>query len=198
MNYYHYFGYLKAKNLTNSMQKFQVALIFILLVSAQCFSQVERTKGKIIENFGLTFSIDNPDIQTNTSGHLKVIFDVSSSSSDKSVRNKYIETAARFLNMHADAGMTIDQLDVAMTIHGGAWHDILNDDAYKKLFGVPNPNSEMIKALNDAGVDIILCGQTKSFRGVEDKDMLTEVKLALSAMTALLQYQNNGYRFIKF
>ena len=180
------------------MYKFQFAIIFFIALSTQCIGQIERSEGKIIKDFGETFSIENPDIKTDTNGHLKVIFDVSNSSEDRSVRNRYIETAARFLNMHADAGMTLDQLEVAMTIHGGAWQDILSDETYKKKFGVPNPNTELIKALNDAGVDIILCGQTKSYRGVEDKDMLQEVKVALSAMTALLQYQNNGYRFIKF
>jgi len=100
--------------------------------------------------------------------------------------------------MHANEGMKAEQLHVAMTIHGSAWQDILTDEAYQEKFGVPNPNSQLIKALNEAGVDIILCGQTASFRGVTSETKLPEVKLALSAMTALLQYQDQGYRFIKF
>ena len=174
---------------------FSLLLIFI---SSLTLAQNDRVEGKIIKDFGETFNIEKPDIKTNVDADLKVIFDVSQSSDDKSVRNKYIETAARFLNMHANAGMTNDQLFVAMTIHGGAWQDILNDEAYKELYGIPNPNSEMIKALNEAGVDIILCGQTKSYRKVKDDDVIPEVKLSLSAMTSLIQYQNKGYRFIKF
>ncbi|NNK27459.1 MAG: DsrE family protein, partial [Flavobacteriaceae bacterium] len=144
------------------------------------------------------FAIEDQDIKTDTSAELKVIFDVSKSSEDKSVVNKYIETAARFLNMHANEGMSNDQLHVAMTIHGGAWQDVLDNDAYKEKYGVDNPNSKLIAQLNEAGVDIILCGQTASFRGMKKEHINPNVKMALSAMTALLQYQANGYKFIKF
>lgn len=173
------------------------SLLFLFWVSI-LFCQNERTDGKIIKEYGPTFEIDEPDIPTDTSAELKVIFDVSQSSEDKKIINKYIETAARFLNMHANAGMKPEQLKVALTIHGSAWQDILNDEAYNELHGINNPNSGLIKALNKAGVDIILCGQTASYRKIKKEDIIPDVKLALSAMTALLQYQNNGFKFIKF
>ena len=43
-----------------------------------------------------------------------------------------------------------------------------------------------------------MCGQTANYRNVSKSDVNTNVKFALSAMTALLQYQNNNYEFIKF
>lgn len=161
-------------------------------------AQGSRLEGTIVKDFGPTFSVENADIKTDTSAQLKVIFDVSQSSEDKSMRNKYIETAARFLNMHANEGMKPQQLKVAMTIHGGAWQDVLDNESYKQKFGVDNPNLPLINALSDAGVDVIICGQTASFRGMTKETMNPNVKIALSAMTALLQYQNKGYQFIKF
>lgn len=180
------------------MVKFQLVILLFSCTVLQVTSQNSRSNGKIIKDFGLAFDIEKPDIVTDTSAELKVIFDVSQSSDDRSVINKHIETAARFLNMHANAGMKLEQLKVAMTIHGGAWQDILNDESYKELYGVPNPNSKLIKVLDEAGVDIIVCGQTAAYRNIKKEDRIPEVKLALSAATALLQYQNNGYRFIKF
>jgi len=47
--------------------------------------------------------------------------------------------------MHAEAGMKPEQLKVAMTIHGGAWKDMLNDDAYLEKFNTKNPNTKLIK-----------------------------------------------------
>ena len=41
-------------------------------------------------------------------------------------------------------------------------------------------------------------GQTASYRDVTKENSNPDIKFALSAMTALIQYQNNGYRFIKF
>jgi intracellular sulfur oxidation DsrE/DsrF family protein len=180
------------------MAKFQLLMLLFSCAVLQATSQNARTDGKIIKDFGLAFDVKNPDIITDTSAELKVIFDVSQSSDDRSVINRHIETAARFLNMHANAGMKLEQLKVAMTIHGGAWQDILNNESYKKLYGIPNPNTKLIKALNEAGVDIIVCGQTAAYRAIKKEDRIPEVKLALSAATALIQYQNNGYQFIKF
>lgn len=161
-------------------------------------AQSNRINGKIIPGYGKTFKVENPEIATDTSATLKVIFDVSKSPEDNTQINSNIVTAARFLNMHADTGMDINQLKVAITIHGGAWKDILTDTAYLEKYGSKNPNSELIEQLNSAGVDIILCGQTANFRNVSRSDTNPNVKFVLSAMTALLQYQNNGYHFIKF
>ncbi|WP_347175026.1 DsrE family protein [Polaribacter uvawellassae] len=179
------------------MKKYILLLAFTTL-STVVFSQNNRTEGKIIKNFGETFKVENPDIKTDTSAELKVIFDVSKTSEKKNVINKHIVTAARFLNMHADEGMKPSQLKVAMTIHADAWKDVLNDAEYKKKFGFVNPNTQLIKDLSKAGVDVIICGQTAMFRKIDRSVIIPEVKFALSAMTALLQYQNNGYKFIKF
>jgi intracellular sulfur oxidation DsrE/DsrF family protein len=162
------------------------------------FITVAQENQKIIKDYGQTFNVENPDIKTDMDANHKIIFDVTQSSEDKSVVNKYIETAARFLNMHAKAGLKPEQLHVAMTLHGGAWQDVMTNEAYKEKFGVDNPNFELINQLTEAGVDIILCGQTAGARGLNKTNVNPNVKFALSAMTALLQYQNNGYRFLKF
>jgi intracellular sulfur oxidation DsrE/DsrF family protein len=176
----------------------QLFLLVFTMLSAIVTSQNNRAKGKIIKNFGEIFNVENPEIKTDTTAELKVIFDVSTTSSVNNIINKNIVTAARFLNMHASAGMKPSQLKVAVTIHGGAWKDVLSDEAYKKKFGVANPNTQLIKELSNAGVDVIICGQTAMFRKIDRTVVMPEVKFALSAMTALLQYQNNGYKFIKF
>ncbi|MCF6295333.1 MAG: DsrE family protein [Flavobacteriaceae bacterium] len=169
-----------------------------LSISFQLSAQNNRVDGKIIKDFGETFNVENQDIKTDASATFKVIFDVSKTSEDKSIPNKYIVTAARFLNMHANEGMSKDQLKVAMTIHGGAWQDVLNNKEYKEKFGEDNPNLKLINQLNESGVDIILCGQTAVYRGLNKDNVIPSVKFALSAMTALIQYQNNGYIYISF
>lgn len=179
------------------MKNFAV-IVSVFLITFTLFSQNERIEGPLIEDFGKTYAVENPEIATDTTGTLKVIFDVAQSSEDKSKVNPYIETAARFLNMHANTGMKLDQLKVAMTIHASAWQDVLTDEAYMEKFNSKNPNTELINALNDAGVDVILCGQTAAHRNMDYQDINPNVKKALSAMTALIQYQNDGYRFIKF
>ena len=47
---------------------------------------------------------------------------------------------------------------------------MLTDGAYKTKFGVVNPNTKLIKELTEAGVDVIICGQTASFRNQSSSD----------------------------
>ena len=175
-----------------------------LILFGICFSiflqtsaQQNRLKGEIIQDFGGFFVVEQPDIKTDTSAVFKIIFDVSKTSEDKNILNKQIATAARFLNMHANVGIAKKNLKVALTIHANAWQDVLNNKAYNEKFGVDNPNLKLIEALSEAGVDIILCGQTAVRRGLNKKNVIPSVKFALSAMTAQLQYQNNGYIYLK-
>lgn len=170
-------------------------IFFSFVVSAQ---ELNKVKGTIIKNYGQTFEIVNPEYKTELDSELKVIFDVDKSSDDMSKTNRYIEVAANFLNMHANVGMKPEQLKVAMTIHASAWKDVLNNDAYKEKFGVNNPNFELINELTEAGVDIIICGQAAAKREMTREEIIPSVKIALSATTALIQYQNQGYRFIKY
>ena len=174
-------------------------LCLTFLFSSPIFSQqAKKVQGKIIKDYGETYQVDNPDWVSGIDSELKVIFDVAESSEDKSISNSNLEFAARFLNMHVNAGMTMDQLKAAMTVHAKASHDILNDEAYNKIYGVDNPNTKLINDLTNAGVDIVLCGQAAAKRNISREDMNPNVKIALSATTAIIQYQNKGYQFVKY
>jgi len=175
---------------------FAVLFVFGQLVM---WSQTsKKINGPVIEDYGSTYIVENPDIATETESEMKVIFDVDKSSEDKSEVNKYIEVAARFLNMHTNLGMKREQLKAAMTIHAGAAKDVLNNDVYKRKYGVDNPNFELIKALTQAGVDVIICGQSAAKNEMSRGDIIPGVKVALSATTALIQYQSKGYSFVKY
>jgi len=205
INYKQFLNYLlfhknlnifKAKILS-PMNKLSALLCVFLGSTCLLISQNSPIQGEVIEDYGKFYKVENPDVKTETNAEFKVIFDITKTSEDKSVPNKYIATAARFLNMHANEGMEKNQLKVAMTIHGGAWQDVLNNETYNKKYGVNNPNFELINQLTEAGVEIIICGQTAGVRGITHDNANPNVKFALSAMTALLQYQINGYTFLK-
>jgi len=170
----------------------------VLWQTAMFSQDAKIIHGPVIQDYGAFYEVKNPDVKTETDSELKVIFDIEKSSDDKSVVNKYIETAARFLNMHVNAGMKLEQLKAAMTIHGEAWQDVLNNDEYRGKFGVDNPNLKLINELSDAGVDVIVCGQSAAKHDMSREDIIPSVKITLSATTALIQYQNKGYRFVKY
>ncbi|GAA4277331.1 hypothetical protein GCM10022259_20550 [Aquimarina mytili] len=140
----------------------------------------------------------NPDYKTDTLHDLKVVFDIGRTFADSSKVNPLINTAARFLNMHEGAGVSTEKLKVALVIHGSAAYDILNNENYKTKYGIDNPNAKLVSALSEKGAHIILCGQTAAYRNITKTKTLPEVQYALSAMTALVQLQNENYRLINF
>jgi len=159
--------------------------------------QLPSKQGPVIEGFGPFVPVSQAEFPTPVDGSLKAVFDVAATQGPGE-RNPRLESPARFLNMHADAGLAAGRIQVALVVHGPAARDLLTDEAYNKRFGSANPNRALLEALGGAGVQIILCGQTAAFGGYPREDLLPQVKLALSAMTALVSLQDQGYRLIAF
>ncbi len=161
-------------------------------------AQQKAKSGNVITQYGKTFEVISPEFETRTDQELKVVFDIGRNFEDHSKVNPLFNTAARYLNMHEKAGVPIEKLKVALVIHGSASSDILDSKKYHEKYKIENPNAPLIKALSDKGVQIILCGQTAAYRNISQEDTLPKVKFALSAMTALVQLQNEEYRLINF
>ncbi len=160
--------------------------------------EVERKMGPVITDFGPVFSVENPDFITDPNKVYKVIFDIHNTPEDHTKVNSMLNTLARFLNMHAQAGVPLKNLKVAGVFHNKATHDVLNDAGYQAKYQVPNPNLRLLKALEDAGAELYICGQSIGARGVDRAQIDDTVEVALSAMTVILSYQADGYQLIKF
>ena len=158
----------------------------------------EKAAGPIIKDYGKVFKVENTDFKIDKKQDFKAVFDVMNTPEGHETINPYIETAARFLNMHAQVGVPKEQLQAAIILHNLAAKDVMNTTAYTIKYGVKNPNAELIKALLEAEVQVILCGQSAMSRGIAKEELIEGVQFSLSAMTALIQLQNENYRLIKF
>lgn len=158
----------------------------------------EKKPGPVIADYGAVWDIPNTDYPTDTTKVFKVMFDIMYSPEEPDIRNASIETAARFLNMHARAGVPQENLNVALVVHNKASKDLLTDAAYEKRFGMPNPNSEMLQQLIASGVEVIFCGQSSLSRNIPIDTTIEGVQLSLSAMTTILQLKDKNYTLIKF
>lgn len=154
---------------------------------------VGPVRGPLVPDFGASYVVPNPGLATPMLQELKVRFDVANAGGDINTINPALETAARFLNMHAKAGVSSERLKVALVVHGEAAKDVLTNDAYRARHGIDNPNVPLLDALKKAGVRIYLCGQTAGSRGFTPQDLAPPVQMALSAMTAHLVLNSEGY-----
>ena len=126
----------------------------------------------------------------------KVVFELTRASKSPEVYNDYVDSVARFINMHVAAGVPRENLDIKVVIHGQATLATMNDEAYRARYGVGNPNTALFEALSDFGVDIYVCGQAAFVLKVPHEQLAPRVELALSAMTAVALFQDEGYRLL--
>ncbi len=124
--------------------------------------------------------------------HFEVSFDVTDGGEDGEL-NRNFGSVARFINMHVAAGVPLENIELAVVIHGSATHDVTLDEHYEPLKGAHNANAELIAALTGAGVRVIVCGQSAAYNDVTNADLLPNVEMALSAMTAHALLAQEGY-----
>jgi intracellular sulfur oxidation DsrE/DsrF family protein len=175
-----------------------VFLYFVLsLLTLQSHASAPET-GPRVEGYGPVFPVEAGAFNLSQDRHYKVSKDVSASGKAPDELNRGLESAARFLNMQARNGTRPENLEMAVVVHGPATKDMLSDAAYKVRFGVDNPNAELLSGLGKAGVEIYLCGQSAAHSGFTAQELHPSVTMALSAMTAHVQLQSEGYTLIPF
>jgi intracellular sulfur oxidation DsrE/DsrF family protein len=126
----------------------------------------------------------------------RVLIDITRGSQPDQL-NPAIEQVARYLNIYATAGKEPATADFAIVVHGDATLAVLNPDAYGSEFGTAgNPNAELLMKLHEAGVQIFVCGQSLHAKGRGPDDLLVFVETAVSAFTACVNLQSDGYAYI--
>ena len=107
--------------------------------------------------------------------------------------NSAFSEAGRLLNLHTAAGIPKKNIHVVAVVHAAALYFLLNNESYKKKYGIDNPNLPILKELQDAGVKFIACGQAMHFVSVEKEQMIPGIKVSLTAQTVLSGYQLQHY-----
>lgn len=168
-------------------------VLSVLLGSSPLLAQQETRAGPVIESAGAVFSVD-PDMPTPPDRDYRLAFEVATPAGSPGRLNTGFNSVARFLNMHAQSGVPVERLGAAVVVHGAASFELLDDEAYRSRFGTDNPNSALLRELIASGQRVILCGQSAASRGVPTGELIPGVEVALSAMTAFLLLQDEGYR----
>lgn len=153
--------------------------------------------GSVITDFGPVATVEGRE-PLPASATFSVAFDVAEAAKPGAI-NRTLESAARFINMHAEAGIPRNAVRVAVVVHGPASFDLTNAATYaKKHDGAVNANLAAIAALIANGAEIHLCGQSAVGQGIKAGDFAPGVKLQLSAMTAHALLQQQGYTLNPF
>lgn len=172
----------------------------LVLLMLMAFSQVSYAEsglaafkpGTVIKEFGKVAEVDS-QLAIPQKMKFKVAFDVGSAANAGEV-NRQIDTLARFINMHVAVGVKLDDIELALVVHGKAAMDMTNNAMYQQTHkNTPNANKPLIAELSKYQVKFYVCGQTAAYYGIGEDDLLPNVEMALSALTAHAILAQQGY-----
>ena len=167
-------------------------LMPLALLAAPAAAQ-EYATGPLIADYGPVAPVEG-HTPLPADAAFRVAFDTAASEGEG--LNRTLESAARFLNMHAAAGVPAERMRLAVVVHGRAVRDVTTAGGAGE--GTANPNSPLVAALLANGTRVIVCGQTAAGLGIGSADLLPGVEMALSAMTAHALLQGEGYTLNPF
>lgn len=142
------------------------------------------------------FKIEPNALKYDPTLEYKVALDIYDKMKDSTAMNGALLEVARTLNLLVANGAPKEKVKVAAVIHAESVLSILTDEAYSEKFGIPNPTLPLIAKLKEAGVELFVCGQNVGYYGFTPEEISPDVKIALSAKTALITLDQMGFSFL--
>ncbi len=167
----------------------------LLLLSFNLFGQ--KKSSEIISNYGIIWDIEGV-VKPSGDQPVKIIIDLKTKIDSPEKVNRGLDNVARMLNLHAAGGISIENLQFAVAVHGGATPVILNNEGYSEKFGIPNPNIDLLQKLEDVGVEVYVCSQSMITRKYNLDQVDKTVEKALSMLTIVTDKMNKGHNLMVF
>ena len=124
---------------------------FLLVLLANPAVASPPKKGPVIVDYGPVFDVPATAYNLKSGIRYQVSMDVAATAADQTAVNRNLESAARFLNMQAQAGTPTADLELAVVVHGPAARDLLTDDAYFEQFWAAKSKLEIADWTADGG-----------------------------------------------
>lgn len=173
-------------------------LFFCLALTASGVVCGQARVFPVIKNFGGVFEVPGAVERPSADLDYKVAIEIETSTAKPEDLHYFLNRVARLVNLHVMGGVPPEKLHVVAVIHGEGVRVLLNDKAYQKKFKSENPNGAIIRELDQAGVKLVVCGQSLLARDIDPGLIMPEVKLATSMLTTLTTYQMMGYAVLNF
>ena len=180
------------------MIRLSALAFFCFAIFASRFSFAQDAQFPLVKGFGGIYEV--PDAVERPDGSLDyyILVDMTTPAEDNAEISRWVDNIARMMNLHGLAGVSQERMHVKVVVHGGAIITLLNNEQYNKRYNTDNPNIPVYEALEKAGVEVLVCGQSMRARGFAKVDLYNGVNVALSALTTVTTYVPKGYTVLKF
>lgn len=175
-----------------------VAMLGGSLVGTSAMAAEVSFKTPVIDGVGKIRSQPAQDLtyQPDVDKDYKAVFNLTRAASEPDQISHGLQHVARAVNLYAEANVPLERLDFVVIISGKATPIVLDNEHYRAKFGVDNPNLPVIEQLSKVGVDVAVCSQALAMLGYPDSGVDENVRLALSALTTVIELQQEGYALV--
>lgn len=172
-------------------------IICLVFLTFSLNAQERNWVNPIIPNYGRIMDLEDVDVKPDPDRVYNIMIEVVHDMEKPERLNFYANNVARLINLHAVGGVSKENLNVVVVVHAQATNSVISNEAYLEKYEVDSPYVKYFKELHEAGVELIVCGQSLTMFGHSKEDLLPGVKMATSALTAISTYQLLGYAFFK-
>lgn len=170
-------------------------LLMSLSIAAAAGSAYAQTP--LIPGFGAVAPVQDAHERPDPNRDYKVVFDVSKGAADAGKPAPGLDRVARFVNMLGAGSVPADKQRIVAVLHGPATEAVMTDAAYgRRHGGAKNPNGPLIAALEQAGVDVRVCGQALSGQKIARDEVLPAVQVDLAALMTVTHLQFAGFALV--
>ncbi|WKK79872.2 DsrE family protein [Marivirga arenosa] len=175
-------------------------LILSLLISLSYSSILaQEAQHPIVKGYGGIYEIEDPVELVQPDKEYKILIELVSENKNPEEHSFWINNVARLMNLHGIQGVPKENLKVKVVVHGPAVLDILSNGNYFEKFRIAkNPNIPVLEALDEAGAEVIVCGQSLLARELARDEIWSKTKVATSALTTISKNVSEGYVLFKF
>ncbi|HEY0197420.1 MAG TPA: DsrE family protein [Rhodanobacter sp.] len=176
------------------MRRPLLPLLFALAVLPAAASATDDFwQAPTIAGAGRMHPLPQAAYQPDRKASYKLVFNLTKGPDKPDEVNPSLDRVARAVNLYTGAGVPLDHLKFVAVASGPATALALNDEQYRKLYNIANPNLPVIAQLRKAGVDVAVCGQAVAEHKYQYDWVDSHVTLALSALTTVSVLQQQGY-----
>lgn len=179
-------------------KRYYLALLALLMLGNKLIAQDNHTSAPVIPEADGFITIPGAKFPPNNSKTYKAIYDATHVGSTPSQLLPALNMAGSELNALGVSGVPLNKAKFVIVFHGAALYGILENDTYKKKYGVPNPNLKVLSELKAAGVQLFVCGQNMLAENIAPATISPDVKVASDALIVLMTFQNEGYALLSF
>ncbi len=131
-------------------------------------------------------------------GHYKVVYNIHSAEMMAGI-SKGLFYARGLIEAYHKQGVTPQQLDIHLVLHGDAAKYLLIDTTYRDVVDDPfavNLNAKITQELLNLGVSVEICHSTMKSNGWTADDVLPDVTIVHDGYTRIVKLENDGYAYI--